>query len=60
MNYIHDISGKQFCVFEDKSFLKVGKQKCGFAYYQKEEVRYSPTSSSAFLFCLASIEYRHE
>lgn len=39
MNYIHDISGKQFCGFEDKSFLKVGKQKCGFAYYQKEEVR---------------------
>jgi len=59
MNYIHGISGKQFCGFDDKSFLKVGKQKCGFTV-QKEEVRYSPTSSSAFLFCLASIEYRHE
>ena len=35
MNYIHDISGKQFCGFDDKPFLKVGKQKCGFAYYQK-------------------------
>lgn len=45
MNYINDISGKQFCGFDDKPFLKVGKQKCGFAYYQKEEVRYSPTSS---------------
>ena len=30
MNYIHDISGKQFCGFDDKPFLKVGKQKCGF------------------------------
>lgn len=29
-------------------------------YISKEEVRYSPTSSSAFLFCSASIEYRHE
>lgn len=47
MNYIHDISGKQFCGYDDKPFLKVGKQKCGFTY-QKEEVRYSPTSSSAF------------
>ena len=30
MNYIPDISGKQFCGFDDKPFLKVGKQKCGF------------------------------
>ena len=30
MNYIHDISGKQFCGYDDKPFLKVGKQKCGF------------------------------
>lgn len=37
MNYIHDISGKQFCGYDDKPFLKVGKQKCGFTY-QKEEV----------------------
>ena len=59
MNYIHGVSGKQFCGYDDKPFLKVGKQKCGFTY-QKEEVWYSPTSSSAFLFCLASIEYRHE
>ncbi len=29
MNYIHDISGKQFCGYDDKPFLKVGKQKCG-------------------------------
>lgn len=40
MNYIHDISGKQFCGYDDKPFLKVGKQKCGFTY-QKEEVRYT-------------------
>lgn len=40
MNYIHAISGKQFCGYDDKPFLKVGKQKCGFTY-QKEEVRYS-------------------
>ena len=32
MNYIHDISGKQFCGYDDKQFLKVGKQKCGFTY----------------------------
>ena len=37
MNYIHDISGKQFCGYDDKPFLKVGKQKCGFTY-QKEEI----------------------
>ena len=30
MNYIHEISGKQFCGYDDKPFLKVGKQKCGF------------------------------
>ena len=36
MNYIHGISGKQFCGFDDKPFLKVGKQKCGFAYYEKK------------------------
>ena len=30
MNYIHDISGKQFCGYDDKLFLKAGKQKCGF------------------------------
>ena len=29
MNYIHDISGKQFCGYDDKPFLKAGKQKCG-------------------------------
>ena len=29
MNYIHDISGKKFCGYDDKPFLKVGKQKCG-------------------------------
>ena len=43
MNCIHAISGKQFCGYDDKPFLKVGKQKCGFTY-QKEEVRYSPRS----------------
>ena len=32
MNYIHGISGKQFCGYDDKPFLKVGKQKCGFTY----------------------------
>ena len=33
MNYIHDISGKQFCGYDDKPFLKVGKQKCGFTIW---------------------------
>ena len=35
MNYIHDISGKQFCGYDDKPFLKVGKQKCGFTYQKR-------------------------
>lgn len=36
MNYIHDISGKQFCGFDDKPFLKVGKQKCGFTIKKRK------------------------
>lgn len=44
MNYIHDISGKQFCGYDDKPFLKVGKQKCGFTYQKEEVLPY-------FLFC---------
>ena len=35
MNYIHDISGKQFCGYDDKPFLKIGKQKCGFIKKRK-------------------------
>ena len=29
-------------------------------FYEKEEIRYSPTSSSEILFSLGSVEYRHE
>lgn len=36
MNYIHDISGKQFCGYDDKLFLKAGKQKCGFTYQKRK------------------------
>lgn len=36
MNYIPDISGKQFCGFDDKPFLKVGKQKCGFTIKKRK------------------------
>lgn len=46
MNYIHDISGKQFCGYDDKPFLKVGKQKCGF-YISKR----GSTVLPYFLFC---------
>ena len=36
MNYIHDISGKQFCGYDDKPFLKAGKQKCGFILIENQ------------------------
>ena len=39
MNYIHDISGKQFCGYDDKPFLKAGKQKCGFTYQKEGECK---------------------
>lgn len=45
MNYIHDISGKQFCGFDDKPFLKVGKQKCGFTIKKRKY------GTPYFLFC---------
>lgn len=60
MNYIHDISGKQFCGFDDKPFLKVGKQKCGFTIKKRKYGTPLLPLLLSFLFCLASIEYRHE
>ena len=50
MNYIHDISGKQFCGYDDKPFLKVGKQKCGFTIGQEVNVTHKRHLPPTFAF----------